>query len=183
MFTLFILDIAMKRNSLSFDKNLSIAFLGPGDLFSPNNATDPRLTDRLFPLFFDLYKQGYRNFITGLEEGFDLAAANVAAALKRSSDHNGVKIVAELAWQEQHYSFGAFDRATFDNIVTHCDQVGVLSDHYFIGCRELRDERLLEAASLLLTWDDGTNLDLKAKLAQADQMGLSCINFYEIVCQ
>ncbi len=103
------------------------------------------------------YDDGYRVFISGMAEGFDLAAAEAVVRLR--DEHPEVRLVAAVPF-EGHY---ADPRA---------DEIVVLEPKYKRGCYYRRDEWMVDRSTRLICYYDrskggtGTRYTVKYALSR-----------------
>lgn len=109
---------------------------------------------RLSNAVLDAYGKGIRNFISGFAIGFDLMAAEVVAALKQS--HPDIILTAAIPFNGQASRFSFYDRKRYDRLLEVADEVIVLSDSFYPRCFLDRDEFMVNNASSLIAYYDGS---------------------------
>lgn len=100
------------------------------------------------------YARGFRTFLSGMAVGFDLAAAEAVLAFR--AEHPGVRLVAVIPFSGQEGRFGLVDRNRFRNAAAAADEVVVLSEEFHRGCYAVRNRFLIDHASLVIAWYDGS---------------------------
>ncbi len=100
-----------------------------------------------------LYAEGYRCFLTGMAWGFDLAAARAVMDLMRR--YGDVRMVAVEPFAGFRDRFSGDDAATYDEVLAHCDERVTLRDGYSVAGFRLRNDFLVDNASVVVAWYDG----------------------------
>jgi uncharacterized phage-like protein YoqJ len=122
------------------------------------------------------YGDGYRVFISGMAEGFDLAAAEAILKLKESQPN--IALVAAVPFSGQAKGFSPTDKARYEVILAMADQIVILREHYTHGCYWERDDWMVEHSRRVICWYDssggGTRYTVRAALAA----GLDIVNIF-----
>ena len=103
----------------------------------------------------ELYACGCRTFLSGMAVGFDLAAAEVVLACRRTLPD--LRLVAVVPFEGQATRFSAEDRARFDRVMAAADETLVLSAAYHRGVYTVRNDYLVDHAARLVAWFDGSS--------------------------
>lgn len=109
----------------------------------------------LFSEILKLTKEGCRTFYSGMAMGFDIIAAEAVLLLKKAYRDIDIKLVCVLPFEGQGDSFSYIWRERFYKILEECDEKLVLSDTYFQGCYQKRNEFMVDNCDFVLTWYDG----------------------------
>lgn len=140
------------------------------DESSPDCAA---LKQRLARTLDELYRRGFRHFISGMAQGCDLYFAEAVLALREENPD----VVAEAAipcptqargWREE-------DRARYQSIVARCDLETVVQQHYTQGCMLRRDRYIVDHSSLLLAVYNGSSGGTRYTINYALDKGLEVI--------
>ena len=136
----------------TLDKTITAAFTG-------HRRFDYRQKDaiksRLRAVIIESYGQGYRNFISGFAQGFDMLAAECVAELKAL--YPEMKLIAAIPYTgHSSYLFG-YTRQRYNHLLALCDKTFTLSDHYYDRCFLARDEFMVSHCSRLIAFYDGRN--------------------------
>ena len=102
----------------------------------------------------ELYARGFRNFLSGMAVGFDLAAAEAVLELRERAP--GVRLVAAVPFRGQEMRFSPADRERFRRVLAEADSVEVLAPAYHRGCYAVRNDFLVDNARVLVAWYDGS---------------------------
>lgn len=101
------------------------------------------------------YDRGFRTLLSGMAVGFDLAAAEVVLACRAQMPD--LQLVAVVPFEGQEGRFSEDDRARFHRVLAAADQVVVLSPVFDRGCYTVRNNYLIDHASALIAWYDGSS--------------------------
>lgn len=123
-----------------------------------------------------LYARGYRTFLDGMAAGFDLAAAEAVLACRPAMP--GLRLVAVSPFAGQEMRFSAADRARFRSVSEAADAVLLLSPVYHAGCYAVRNNYLVDHASLVVAWYDGSPGGTHYTVRRALRRGLEVLNLH-----
>lgn len=101
-----------------------------------------------------LYDTGMNTFLSGMATGFDMAAAEIVLACR--AIRPDIRLIAVIPFQGQQQRFSNSDRIRFERIVTEADKKIILSDYYNQRVYTIRNDYLVNHASTLVTWYDGS---------------------------
>lgn len=124
----------------------------------------------------ELHTQGFRTFLCGMAVGFDLSAAEAVLALRGSLA--GLRFVAVVPFSGQETRFSHADRTRYHTAMASADDVVVLSPVYHAGCYAVRNNYLVEHASLLVAWYDGSPGGTRHTVLRALRRGLKLVNLH-----
>lgn len=113
------------------DSRTSVAFTG-------HRTYRGAAADALRRTVGELYARGFRNFLSGMAVGFDLAAAEAVLELRERAP--GVRLVAAVPFRGQEMRFSPADRERFRRVLAEADSVEVLAAAYHRGCYAVRNE-------------------------------------------
>ncbi len=103
-------------------------------------------------------KEGITVFYSGMATGFDLIAAEQVIELRKKYGH--VKLVACVPCLGQQKYYSESEKRKYEKILPLCDEVKILSDHYYNGCMLVRDRYMVDncgtVIALLEKNDGGT---------------------------
>ena len=129
------------------DSRTSVAFTG-------HRTYRGAAADALRRTVGELYARGFRNFLSGMAVGFDLAAAEAVLELRERAP--GVRLVAAVPFRGQEMRFSPADRERFRRVLAEADSVEVLAPAYHRGCYAVRNDFLVYNARVLVAWYDGS---------------------------
>lgn len=122
------------------------------------------------------YDRGFRTFLSGMAVGFDLAAAEVVLEMGRR--RAGVRLVAAVPFRGQENRFSPADRERFRRVLAAADAVEELSPVYHRGCYAVRNNYLVDNASVLVAWYDGSPGGTRHTVSRALRRGLEFVNLH-----
>jgi uncharacterized phage-like protein YoqJ len=132
--------------------------------------------DKLAEAIETAYTDGYRLFISGMAQGFDLAAAE--AVLRAKESHSEISLLAAVPFRGQARGFSAGDKARYEAVLTACDEVVVLREHYTHGCYWDRDDWMVARSSRVICWYDGSGGGTRYTVRAALAAALDIVNLY-----
>lgn len=125
----------------------------------------------------DLYKEGFRDFYTGMAEGFDMLAAEAVLQLKEQ--HGDMTLAAAIPFRGQDAWFDPQDRLLYKELLERTDRVVMLSEKYYKGCYLRRDGYMVGRASLVIAyWDNVCDGGTYHTVKKAVETGRKVINLY-----
>lgn len=133
---------------------------------------DARLDEALEKAWAD----GYRVFVSGVAEGFDLAAAEAVVRLRQT--HPDAVLVAAVPFRRQAARYSPDNKRRYEELLRQADEVAVLSDDYSYGCYYARDEWMVERSSRVVCWYDGSAGGTRYTVRKALAAGLEIVNLY-----
>ena len=86
-------------------------------------------------------------FYCGMAKGFDTIACEILADIK---DSYNVKIIACIPCPEQDKYFSEKDKKKYEILLDKCDEIKVVSDHYFKGCMQVRNKFMVDRCDVVL---------------------------------
>ena len=86
--------------------------------------------------------------------GFDLAAAEVALALRGELPE--IRVVAVIPFEGMHNRFPSSQRTIFERVVAEADEVITLATRYAPSVYALRNNYLVDNSSACITYFDGS---------------------------
>lgn len=138
--------------------------------FTGHRTYDGRADEALRRTIAALYDRGIRNFLSGMAVGFDLAAAE--AVLDCRAARPGMRLVAVIPFRGQERSFSPADRERYGRIAAAADETAVLAPGYRTGCYAVRNNYLVDHASVLVAWYDGSPGGTRYTVRRAERRGL-----------
>lgn len=139
-------------------------------------AGEPEDEKRLEDTLEAAYTDGYRRFISGVAEGFDLAAAE--AVLKLREQWPDVRLTAAVPFRRQAAKFAPENKTRYETILAAADEVAMLAEKYDYGCYYRRDDWMTERSSRLVCWYDGSDGGTRYTVRSALKYRLDIVNIY-----
>jgi uncharacterized phage-like protein YoqJ len=122
------------------------------------------------------WETGYRTFISGMAQGFDLAAAEAVVRLREHC--SDIKLIAAVPFARQTYGYSAADRTRHEALLAAADEVHVLGDSYSHGIYYRRDDWMVERSARIICWYDGSNGGTRYTVRRAVKAGLEVVNLF-----
>ena len=97
-----------------------------------------------------LILSGVDTFYNGMAMGFDLLAAEAVLTVKKEQPH--VKLIACIPCYNQEKSFPEEDKKRYARILKKADEQVLLSEHYYRGCMQVRDQYMVDRADVLVCY-------------------------------
>lgn len=160
------------------EKKITCCFTGhrPEKLPWGNNESSPdcvTLKKRLAQTLEELYRRGFRHFISGMAQGCDLYFAEAALALREG--YPDVVVEAAVPCPSQSKSWREEERARYQGILDRCDLETMVQQHYTQGCMLRRDRYMVDRAALLLAAYNGSSGGTRYTINYALDCGLEVI--------
>jgi uncharacterized phage-like protein YoqJ len=121
-------------------------FTGHRKLALPKKILQGR-TEQLIEM---LYGQGVRIFKAGGALGYDTLAAK--AVLNCKAKHPDIELHLILPHPNQTAYWQGSDREIYDRILSAADKVIYTADHYFSGCMQTRNRRLVDSSGYCISY-------------------------------
>lgn len=153
-----------------FDRQTTLAFSGHRKY--PDN--DELKTALGFALE-KFYRAGYRTFLCGMADGFDICAAEAVMEMKKR--HDDIILVGIVPFDNHRHVIKNVGR--YDSVTASTDVIVTLSRRYYSGCYYRRDDYLVEHASALLCYCDGSASGTRYTVRKAESLGLKVENIFK----
>ncbi len=154
----------------------TIAFTGHRSNRIPTD--EQALSEYLDKTVTDLYFKGYRRFLTGMSEGFDLMAGE--AVLRLKAIHTDIRLITVIPFTGQAHRFSPEDKQRYGHLFNYCDDSVLISEHYFTGCFHRRNDYLTDNSALVIAYYDrqeqgGTHYTVTRAISK----GIPVINLFD----
>lgn len=93
-------------------------------------------------------------FYTGMAMGFDMLCAESVLLLKKIYA-KPLKLICAIPFEGQGDAFSLEWKNRYYKILNECDEFVVLSDNYYKGCYQKRNEFMVDNSDYVMTWFDG----------------------------
>jgi uncharacterized phage-like protein YoqJ len=151
-------------------ENITVAFSG-------HRTYRGEVEEELCVLIGRLYDEGYRRFLCGMAWGFDLAAGEAVAELKRRK--MDVALVAVVPYDGFRGLFHGEDGEQYDRVVAVADEVVVVSECEPKLAFRMRNNFLVDNASVVVAWFNGMGRGGTAyTVKRARKRGVKVENLY-----
>ncbi len=105
---------------------------------------------KLYTEIEELIKNGIEIFYNGMAIGFDLLSAEQVLKLKKK--YKDVKLVACIPCYNQEKNFSPKDKKRYVEILKKADKQILLSEKYYKGCMQVRDQYMADNADVLVAF-------------------------------
>lgn len=161
----------MKKNghTIAFNREITASFTG-------HRTYDGSRNEELKAAVRSLYERGYRTFLCGMAVGFDLAAAEVALSLR--NELNELRVVAVIPFEGMQSRFSESQRTLFERVRSAADEVITLAPKYSVTAYTVRNNFLVDNASAIITYFDGSKGGTAYTVRRALKSLASITNIY-----
>ena len=121
--------------------------------YNENDHRCRRLKRTLYDTLEAVYESGFHRFICGMAEGCDLYFCEAVLALRE--DHPDITLEAAVPFAGQAEHWGTAQRQQYESLLSRCDTVTVLQEHYSPGCMMKRNRYMVDHADLIIACYDG----------------------------
>ena len=123
-------------------------------------------------------ESGYRCFLCGMAQGFDLLCANILLDIREQyEEYRDISLIAVLPYANHAFKGGWGE---LHRIIKQCaDEVVIISHKYTPNCYEQRNIYLIENSSLLICYWDGLEGGTANTIQLAKAQGLTICNIAE----
>lgn len=142
--------------------------------FTGHRTYQGEAREALFACIRQLADGGFTTFLSGMAQGFDLAAAEAVLALR--AEGLAIQLVAVVPFASQANNFSAADRDRFRKILATADEVILLASEYHRGCYQQRNDFLVDHAAHLVAWYNGSRGGTQYTFLRALKHGLTLHN-------
>ena len=163
--------------------NQTVAFTGHRkERILQGVGNDPRILAQIRKavagMVTEQYGQGYKEYYTGMANGFDMAAAE--AVLQVKEEYGDIMLVAAVPFRKQPLWFDAEDQLLYTCLLERVDRVVMVSENYHKGCYLRRDEYMVRKADVIVAyWDLVPKGGTFYTVSKALESGKPVINLYE----
>ena len=152
-------------------KELICCFTGHREIAAEHSNT---LLCALDEVIEELISEGVSVFRAGGALGFDTLAALKVINAKKTHPH--IRLELYLPCRNQADRWAESAKSTYQFVLEHADGATYTAEHYFRGCMQLRDRKLVDGADVCVAYcmreSGGTAYTLK----YAQKQELRCIN-------
>ena len=158
-----------KLEVIAYDREITACFTGHRSYDGSRNA-------ELESAIRELYTLGYRNFLCGMAVGFDLAAAEVALALR--NELAGLRVVAIIPFEGMESRFSDSQRRLFERISEEADDKITLATRYSSDVYAQRNNYIVDNSSACIAYFDGSKGGTAYTVRRATKGLLRLTNIY-----
>ncbi|MDD6478506.1 MAG: SLOG family protein [Oscillospiraceae bacterium] len=139
-----------------------------------------RFENKLVDAIFSLPKENCYRFYTGGAMGFDIIAAEIVLMLRDAPRVNtAIELYCVVPFIKQADNFDEEWRQRYENVLNKADKVILISDNYYPGCYQKRNEFMVDNSDFVVTWYDGAAGGTRNTLNYATKKQKRIINLSE----
>ncbi len=163
-------------------KEVTCCFTGPRPqrLPSGGNESSPEIVElkkALRSSIKEAYSDGFRCFMSGMADGFDLMAAEAVLELKEELS-NDICVVAVFPSPKSRTNHSFETRRRIENIVGKASLVIYVQDRYSFGCELRRNIYMVDSSWRIIGFYDGCSRGTAHCWKYAESSGLETVNLY-----
>lgn len=143
--------------------------------FTSDHVEYARFENRLLESIFSLPAEEYMVFYSGVAMGFDLVAAELVL-LYRDMRPGSVRLICVVPFKRQSDNWSEDWKQRYEHVLANADDVIVLSEEYYKGCFQKRNEYMVNHSDLVVTYYDGKSGGTSNTLFYAARKGLTILN-------
>lgn len=117
-------------------------------------------------IFENAIKCGYKTFLSGMAEGFDMIGTEILLKLKKK--HN-IQIIAVVPCLGQELKWNAKQQERYNQILKQCDNKIILSSQYTPTCMNERNKYMVDNSSVCIACWNGKPSGTRNTLLYAKQ--------------
>ncbi|MBQ4546490.1 MAG: DUF1273 family protein [Oscillospiraceae bacterium] len=157
-------------------------FTGPRPAKLPMNGNEysaeiAALKTNIRSAVIDAYNEGFRFFMNGMAEGFDLFAAEIVLGLR--DELPGIALVAVLPYSGACLGHSASIRERMEKVLKNAEAVFSLSENYEKGCEHSRNSYMVENSTRIIGFYNGLSGGTAHCWNCALRKGIETVNLYE----
>ena len=118
--------------------------------------TIPLLKQRLYFRLEEMISQGYTDFYAGGAIGFDTFCAEAVISLKEKYPHIRLDLVLPCPPDEQTLNWKSADKIRYNAILSHADNIEIISPHYTNSCMLERNRQLINCGDYCICFYDSS---------------------------
>ena len=165
----------MPNQKMSFSKNQTACLTGhrPKSLpwgYNENSVQCLKFKEHLKAIIDKTIDSGITTFFTGMAEGFDMIAAEILIKLK--DKHKNLKLIAAVPCLNQTIKWNINQQERYNNILTKCDKVIILSREYTSSCMIERNKYMVDNSSICIACYNGSPSGTGKTVEYARKKGL-----------
>lgn len=144
-----------------------------------NNAEYIRFENKLTDAVFSLPDEECFVFYSGAAMGFDLIAAETVLLLRDALPQKNIKLICAIPFPKQAEKYPEEWLDRYNRVMDCADEVITISDKYYRGCYQKRNEYMVDNSDLVITWYDGQSGGTKNTLIYAKRKDKKIVNLSE----
>ncbi len=118
--------------------------------------------------------KGYVTFITGMAQGTDIWAAEII--LKKRKRNDNLHLICAVPHPGFENRRSLYEKLKYKNIIKKADFVKLVSENYYKGCYQKRNEFMVDRSGLVIAVFNGKPSGTKNTIDYAKKKGVAVIN-------
>lgn len=169
-------------SSINIDTSQTVAFTGyrPEKIKKSQPDNDflfAEIQARLLSAIHSLAERGYKTFLSGMAEGFDLMAAS-AVLLARNSFPE-IELICVVPFPEQAQRFEPFWKDEHARVIKEGGKLITISNQYHSGVFHRRNDYLIDNSSVLVCYYHGQPGGTHYTVGCARLCGMEIVNLFK----
>lgn len=120
--------------------------------YDENNQVCINFKQELEKIFIGAIKYGIDTFLSGMAEGFDMISTEILIKLRNNYN---IKVIAIVPCLGQELKWKPSQQTRYNELLTKCDDVYILSNHYTPSCMNIRNKFMVEHSSICIACWNG----------------------------
>lgn len=116
------------------------------------------LKQRLYCRLEEMISQGYTDFYAGGAIGFDTLCAEAVISLKEKYPHIRLNLILPCPPNEQTLNWKNADKNRYNVILSHADNIEIISPHYTDSCMYERNRQLINCGDYCICFYDSRRI-------------------------
>lgn len=113
-----------------------------------------KISEETYQVLRALYNTGDRTFLTGMNSGFELLAAEMVLRLK-IEEHSDIKLIAVIPFYGQELLYNSEEQGNYKYIYDNADEIIVLLDSYTPDSNYMKNCYLIQNSAFSVCYDTG----------------------------
>lgn len=135
------------------------------------NISEPTLRAAISSSVSQAINNGYTTFISGMAQGFDIIAAEVVLGFRKTNE--SIHLICALPHPAFECNWDPHWRNRYNFVLSHADLIRVISPSYAPHCYQLRNEWMVQHASLVIALYRGFPSGTKNTIDYAQTHGVT----------
>ncbi len=144
--------------------------------FTPD--TERRIRAALHASLVEACRMGYRQFLSGMAPGFDLWAADEVLKLRETANNPDIELTAVVPYPRFRNSFAPDAAELYDRTIGYANRTVTIAPEYHHAVFHRRNDFLVDNASLLICYYEGTPGGTRYTVQRAARKGLRIVNLF-----
>lgn len=140
-------------------------------------VVENKIKELLVPHIKKAVADGYETFITGMARGFDMWAADIV--LEEKMYNPNIHLICALPMDNFEARWSIKEQAHYHDILESADFIKTVSDYYYSGCFQARNEFMVNHSTRVIAAFNGTPGGTKNTINYAKRNNVEVINIFK----